>query len=311
MNALTIPRTGRPTFLWALLLLLAGMLLAAPAGIALAQDDTPFGEDVVTATTTANLNIRSAPSLDGEILATLPAGTLVGFTGLTDESGDWVQVDAANGPTGWVSADFLSNVPDGLTAWSPDGTADDAADDKDDTDDTPVFGEDVVTATTTVNLRIRNAPSLDGETLTVLPFGTLVGFTGLTDASGDWVQVDAADGPTGWVAAAYLSNVPDNLTVWTADDAADDEEDVDEAPPFGEDVVTATTTANLRIRSAPSLDGEILTVLPVGTVVGFTGLTDESGDWVQVDAADGPTGWVAAAYLSNVADDLTVWTEGG
>ena len=310
MNALTIPRTGRPTFLWALLLLLAGMLLAAPAGIALAQDDTPFSEDVVTATTTANLNIRSAPSLDGEILAILPTGTLVGFTGLTDESGDWVQVDAANGPTGWVSADFLSNVPDGLTAWSPDGTADDAADDKDDTDDTPVFGEDVVTATTTVNLRIRNAPSLDGETLTVLPFGTLVGFTGLTDESGDWVQVDAADGPTGWVAAAYLSNVPDNLTVWTADDAADEEEDVDEAPPFGEDVVTATTTVNLRIRNAPSLDGEVLTVLPVGTVVGFTGLTDESGDWVQVDAADGPTGWVAAAYLSNVPDGLTVWTQG-
>ena len=84
MNALTIPRTGRPTFLWALLLLLAGMLLAAPAGIALAQDDTPFSEDVVTATTTANLNIRSAPSLDGEILATLPAGTLaVSYTHLT------------------------------------------------------------------------------------------------------------------------------------------------------------------------------------------------------------------------------------
>ena len=210
MNALTIPRTDRPAFLLALLLLLAGMLLVAPAGIALAQDDPPFGEDVVMATTTANLNIRSAPSLDGEILATLPAGTLVGFTGLTDESGDWVQVDAANGPTGWVAADFLSNVPDGLTAWSPDGTADD----EDDTDDTPVFGEDVVTATRTVNLRIRNAPSLDGEVLTVLPVGTVVGFTGLTDESGDWVQVDAADGPTGWVAAAYLSNVPDNLTVW-------------------------------------------------------------------------------------------------
>ena len=307
MNALTIPRTGRPVFLWALLLLLAGMLLAAPAGIALAQEDTPFGEDVVTATTTANLNIRNAPSLDGDILETLPAGTLVGFTGLTDESGDWVQVDAASGPTGWVAGAYLSNVPDNLTVW----TADDAADDEEDVDEAPPFGEDVVTATTTVNLRIRNAPSLEGETLTVLPFGTLVGFTGLTDESGDWVQVDAADGPTGWVSATYLSNVPDNLTVWTADDAADEEDVADETPPFGEDVVTATTTANLRIRSAPSLDGEILTVLPVGTVVGFTGLTDESGDWVQVDAADGPTGWVAAAYLSNVADDLTVWTEGG
>jgi len=298
---------GRPAFLLALLLLLAGMLLAAPAGIALAQDKPPFGEDVVTATTTANLNIRNAPSLDGEILTTLPAGTLVGFTGLTDESGDWVQVDAANGPTGWVAGAFLSNVPDNLTVW----TADDAADEEEEADEAPPFGEDVVTATTTANLRIRNAPSLDGEVLTTLPFGTMVGFTGLTDESGDWVRVDAANGPTGWVAGAYLSNVPNNLTVWTADDTADEEEEADEAPPFGEDVVTATTTANLHIRNAPSLDGEILATLPLGTLVGFTGLTDESGDWVQVDAAGGPTGWVAAAFLSNVPDGLTVWTPGG
>ena len=133
MNALTIPRMGRPAFLLVLLLLLAGVLFATPAGIALAQDEPPFGEDVVTATTTANLNIRNAPSLDGEILTTLPAGTLVGFTGLTDESGDWVQVDAANGPTGWVAAAFLSNVPDNLTVW----TADDAADEEDVADEAP------------------------------------------------------------------------------------------------------------------------------------------------------------------------------
>jgi hypothetical protein len=84
------------------------------------EEESPFSEDVVTATTTANLRIRSEPSLDAETLATLPFGTIVGFTGFTDESGDWVLVDAADGPTGWVWAEFLSNVPEGLTAWTGD-----------------------------------------------------------------------------------------------------------------------------------------------------------------------------------------------
>ncbi len=319
MNTSTISRLGKLAFLLALPLLLAGMLLAGPTGIVSAQDDdSPFGEDVVTATTTVNLRIRSGPSLDAETLEILPFGTVVGFTGLVDESGDWVQVDAADGPTGWVAADFLSNVPDGLTVWTPEGAADDAADDEEAADEEPPFGEDVVTATTTANLRIRRGPSLDAEMIEVLPFGSVVGFTGLTDTSGNWVQVDAADGPTGWVSKSFLSNVPDGLTVWSpddtaddADDAADDEEAADEEPPFGEDVVTATTTVNLRIRSGPSLDSETLAILPFGTVVGFTGLIDESGNWVQVDAADGPTGWVSTTYLSNVPDDLTVWDEDG
>jgi hypothetical protein len=48
----------------------------------------------------------------------------------------------------------------------------------------------------------------------------------------------------------------------------------------------------------------------LGTVVGFTGLIDETGVWVQVDTIGGPVGWVWAAFLSNVPDDLTVWTPG-
>jgi uncharacterized protein YraI len=120
MNVSIIQRNGRLAFLLAVPLLLVGLLLAAPAGIASAQAEPPFGADVVTATTTANLHIRSAPSRDAESLAILPAGTVVGFTGLTDESGDWVQVDAADGPTGWVWAAYLSNVPDGLTVWTGD-----------------------------------------------------------------------------------------------------------------------------------------------------------------------------------------------
>ncbi len=308
MNGSTSNQSWRLAFLLALPLLLIGLLLAALPGTASAQDEPPFSADVVTATTTFNLNIRSMPSVDAESLAILPAGTTVGFTGLIDESGDWVQVDAVDGPTGWVWAAFLSNVPDGLTVWSADEAADN---EEEQAADEPPFGENVVTATTSANLRIRSGPSLDAESLAVLPVGTIVGFTGLTDESGDWVQVDAAGGPVGWVWAAFLSNVPDDLEEWSVDEAADagEEEGADE-PPFSADVVTATTNFNLHIRNRPNRNAQSLAILPAGTVVGFTGLTDESGNWVQVDAANGPVGWVWAAFLSNVPDGLNVWTTG-
>lgn len=304
MNTFTIHGRRLP-LLVALSLLIIGLLVVAPADIVVAQDEPGFGEDVVTATTEANLNIRNAPNLDGELLDTLPFGTVVGFTGLTDTSGNWVQVSTIGGLVGWVSAAYLSNVPDGLTVWPEEG----ALVPEEPEAEEPTFGDDVVTATTTANLNVRNAPSLDGDILGNLPFGTVVGFTGLSDPTGQWVQVDSIDGPVGWVWVEYLSNVPDDLTVWTADGSAADEPSAAE-PVFSEDVVTATTTANVNIRNAPSLDGDILANLPFGTVVGFTGLTDATGSWVQVDAVDGPVGWVWAGLLSNVPADLTVWTGG-
>jgi uncharacterized protein YraI len=291
-------------------LVVAAVLIASPAGIAAAQGESPFGEDVVTATTTVNLRIRSGPSVDAEILAVLPAGTIVGFTGFIDESGDWVQVEAAGGPTGWVWASWLSNVPEDLQVWSgEEAVAETPA------EPAPAFGEGVVTATTTANLNIRSGPGVSFERLATLPFGTVVGFTGFTDATGEWVQVETADGIAGWVAAAYLSAVPDGLQLPPEDQPAEEETSEEEPAevesPFGADVVTATTTVNLNLRSEPSLEAEILTVLQAGSLVGFTGFMDETGDWVQVDAADGPTGWVWASWLSNVPEDLNVWAGEG
>lgn len=301
-------------FVLTAILFLAVALLSGGAGSVAAQEDDIFSEDVVTATTTVNLNLRDAPN--GRILATLPAGTTVGFTGFMDGSGAWVQVDSEGNPVGWVAARFLSNVPEGLQI-RPADVADDTADAAE-AEDAPgdVFSEDVVTATTTVNLNLRDAPGLDGRILATLPAGSVVGFTGFTDGTGDWVQVDAEGNPVGWVAARFLSNVPATLQVRPAD-ASDDEagetDEVAEDVPddvFSEDVVTATTTVNLNLRDAPGLDGAILGTLPAGSVVGFTGFMDATGEWVQVDAEGYPVGWVAASFLSNVPDDLNTWEEG-
>jgi uncharacterized protein YraI len=299
--------------------LLGVSMLVLPMKAAFAaQDGTgsdgEFPADVVTATTTVNLHIRSEPGLEYEILATLPAGTVVGFTGFTDASGDWVQVDAADGPLGWVAAAYLSNVPEGLQVRPADlPEVEPTAVPMGEEESAVTFSTDVVTATALYNLNIRSGPGTEYARVATLPAGSVVGFTGFVDGTGEWAQVDAASGPLGWVAVDYLSSVPDGLQVRPADQPKEEvtapapSPETEEAVTFGPDVVTATTTVNLNVRSGPGTQYEVLDTLPNGAVVGFTGFTDASGDWVQVDPAAGPVGWVASQYLSNVPSELQIW----
>ena len=303
------------------LALLGLLILVLPMSAAFAAQDGTEGEfsaDVVTATTAANLNIRSGPGLEFEILATLPEGSVVGFTGFTDGTGDWVQVDAADGPLGWVVARYLSNVPEGLQVRPADVvevTVEEAMPAPMEAEEAPAtFSPAVVTASALFNLNVRSGPGTEYELLDTIPAGSVVGFTGFTDGTGEWVQVDAATGPLGWVDARFLSSVPEGLQVRPADvvevaavEAMPAPMEEEEAPvPFSPAVVTASALFNLNVRSGPGTEYELLDTLPAGSVVGFTGFMDSSGNWVQVDAAAGPTGWVAAQYLSNVPGGLQV-----
>lgn len=69
----------------------------------------------------------------------------------------------------------------------------------------------------------------------------------------------------------------------------------DPAPPPVEGLL-ATTQANLRLRSGPGTNHEILEVLPFGTVVSVTG-RNASSDWIQV-TYQGRSGWVAAWHTA-------------
>ena len=70
-----------------------------------------------------------------------------------------------------------------------------------------------------------------------------------------------------------------------------------EQTPSPEPTVTGEmyVTAALNVRSGPSLDAEVLTVLARGTKVGVTGETD--GSWVQI-IYDDTVSWVSGDYLS-------------
>lgn len=58
---------------------------------------------------------------------------------------------------------------------------------------------------------------------------------------------------------------------------------------------TSTTTANLNLRSSPSMTGTILTVMPNSTSVQITG--EVQNGWYPV-TYNGQTGWASATYLT-------------
>lgn len=428
MNDQSMKRSQRLLPLVAATLLLAMALIAALTAPALAQDgdaedqESPFATNVVTTTTTANVNLRQQPGLTAEIIQVVPAGTVVGFTGFMDGSGAWAQVDPVGAPVGWMHVSLLASVPDGLQV-RPADLPEDETDQPEDEADQPEdeeevdFSGDVVTGQTQANVYLRSSPSQSFNIIETLPAGTVVGYTGFTDGSGNWVQVDPVGAPVGWVWGAYLTNVPPNLQVRPAD--LPDEETSEEGPtpavtvrdqaldggntvtiaevvaaeagwmvihasdegapgpvighaavasganenvtvdidadaatatlfamlhvdggemgvyefpgadgpvrvdgsvvvrpftltdfeqesPFADTVVTTATTIDGNLREGPGLDMAIIQVVPQGTIVGFTGFTDATGLWVQVDPVGAPVGWMHVSLLASVPDGLQV-----
>jgi uncharacterized protein YraI len=270
-----------------------------------------FPPNVVTANTTANLNLRAGPGLNFEIMETLAQGTTDGCTGFRDASGDWVQVDPICAQVGWVSASFLSNVPDNLNVLQSEVgqlTPSISVEDQLIGDDNAVTVPSAVATQPGWVVIHRDEGGAPGAVIgqvavdagvnnnVVVPINvdmatnTLFAMLHVDEGQAGVYEFPGADVPV---------MVDGNVVVRPFEVQPTEAE-------FPGDVVTASATANLNLREGPGLGFSIIQTLPAGTVVGFTGFTDPTGNWVQVDPADGPVGWVWGEFLSNVPADLQV-----
>lgn len=119
-------------------------------------------------------------------------------------------------------------------------------------------------ATTTANLNLRSGPGTTYSVLLVIPSGATVNATGA--AQNGFVRV-TYDGVTGWSSNQYLETGG---------------------------AVTATTTANLNLRSGPGTGYSVLVVMPSGAAVSITGaLTDGFYPVIYGDFS----GYASAQYL--------------
>lgn len=217
-----------------------------------------------TVTNPGALNLRSQPALSGSVIALMSAntsGTVLG--GPTSANGySWYQIQTRYG-TGWAAGELLDASAVVPTPAPPPGGG------------FPIGS--AVAATSPVNM--RSAASLSGAVLAVLPLGTTGSvLAGPTNASGyAWYRLQTNWG-SGWVAASFLklTSAPGGIQIGS----------------------TVRTTTGLRLRSAASTSGSIITTLPSntrGTVL--SGPIDANGyTWWQLKTSLG-TGWAAGAYL--------------
>ncbi len=194
----------------------------------------PIPEDTVSAIVInlnqgTNLNIRRTPTAEGEVLARLPLGTVVEFTGLL-ETEDWAFVvfrPAEGGSiSGWVNTLYIeyrlnnekieledlkeavgtyTGLPlfqfadaeqrGAITGSVPSVTV-----------PTPDPLEDVVVAevrlNTGANLQLRRTPDANSESLNLVPNGTQLIVTSRT-ATGEWLNV-TFEGESGWISSLYV-----------------------------------------------------------------------------------------------------------
>jgi uncharacterized protein YraI len=266
----------------------AEILLVMPAGAALEWDPTQDDIDgyvavsyegvdgwahrvylllfPVFATTTANLNVRDDPSLEADVLLVMPEGATVMV--LWGPQNGYFSVRYDDRVTGWAFGDYLD-----LTEQGEDGGT---------------FPTGTSVAVDIDRLNLREAPSLNGDVINVLPFGA-EGTVLEPPAAADgyvWQRVDFGSAyGADWVATVYLTGAGASAGFT-----------------IGDEVVVVDGPLNYR--TDPTLDGEVIEVLVQGTDGAIlAGLVYADGwTWYQLGQPGyGPDGdtpdWVAGEFL--------------
>ena len=220
------------------------------------------------ATVVEDLNLRTDPNLESDVLTVMPAGSQVRVFGTAEDAdgGAWSKVRFADS-TGWASAEFLAsgdagNATSGASAAS---------------------GEERIAL---VDLNLRAGPSTEDAVLLVIPAG---GSLTLTQEGAENGLVTAVfDGTSGWVAAEFIAR-PDQVEGLAASEPVESggSADVSDQARFA--------LADLNLRAGPSTDDAVLLVIPAGATVTLTGEGAENG-FVTVEY-QGTVGWAAAEFL--------------
>jgi uncharacterized protein YraI len=135
---------------------------------------------------TGHLNLRAGPGLKYPSLAEIPQDEKLTVLA---RSGLWLNVQRANGTTGWINKTYTR--PEGVAASAPQPAATAQPSSPD--------GPFAVVNSSFVNLRA--GPGFDFDVLAEMPRGEVLTVLG---RSGDWVNVQRSDGQEGWSRESVL-----------------------------------------------------------------------------------------------------------
>lgn len=219
--------------------------------------------------TSNNVNLRSGPGLDDAVIGNYDTGTTATvITGPEESDGyRWHKV-TINGVVGWMATDFLSvSAVDGGN-------------------DGGMIGSIMHIATNGLNL--RSEPGLAARVIMVLDAGTTVSISdGPVYADGyTWYEVTfPGSAGVGWVAGEYLATGSGGVE------------------PTGDRL--RVVDGPLHLRTSGGLDGDIITSLPVGTVVIIKDASFGEADgytwmWVYLEDTPAVSGWIAQGFTQRI-----------
>ncbi len=238
-----------------------------------------------------NVRLRSRPTTNSEIVATLKKGQVLYVFG---EKGDWKQVTVHGGNTGWI-AGWLVKYEDGRDSRDaglvplpepPDFPSPEYH-------QPPPPSEELFAWIDGEPVNVRSGPSTDHAVQFQLHRGVQVEVLG---AEGHWCQVKTPQGKTGWVAGWVISFLPLGEAVTTEQN--------------GEQVevkVGWVARPEVNLREGPSTEHKEIGELVLSTQVI---ITDQQGEWYKVLLDNGETGWVAS-WLIDTREERIARQEGG
>ncbi|MCY3836865.1 MAG: SH3 domain-containing protein [Anaerolineaceae bacterium] len=198
---------------------------------AAAQEAVIITAEVANLNAGANLNIRTAPTIESNALLLVPIGTELEFLGM-NETREWAFIhyvdEEGTELRGWVSADYIiyriedrfysqaqleaanqiitvaENIQGALISESVAAVSTPAGEVEDDDQ----FYADVVNLNPDANLHIRRGPDSNSESLALVPAGSALILVGL-QVEDEWafVRYPLADGTqvSGWVSTDYVN----------------------------------------------------------------------------------------------------------
>jgi len=210
----------------------------------------------VRTNTGIGLNLREEPSLSGKLITSYKPGTKIT---VLQKGATWSRVKV-DGKEGFMATQYLNFGTSGGTT----------------TPSKPVTGKVALVNNPkdTQVLNLRQEASLDAKVLSYYRNGAKVTVlsTGKT-----WYKVQTEDGKIGYMMAKFLK-----MTDETA-----------EAKPYTATLINVNGGKIVNFRKRPSLKGEIIRTVPVGTKVT---VLEHGTDWCKVDV-DGTVGYISTWFM--------------
>ena len=162
-----------------------------------------------------------------------------------------------------------------------------------------------IPATLKNQVNVRKEPNLESEILGLLNFGSEVLVIGRNE-QGDWLAINHLndDETFGWIKAEFVSISEDligDLHIINPTASIKTGNSNTASPSIQNTPLpnTATTTAELNVRSGPASTFSLLGTIPANTTVNLTGKS-QTEIWTRIEFPNSPEyfGWVASKYLT-------------